>query len=87
MLKSYLAHVVFLFYDLGFEIRPPFVHVLRKSCCLSCFCVHDSLNRLPSNLFLLFLFLLSFCFKIMFVSKEEVVMSMEKILAILKNLK
>jgi hypothetical protein len=34
----------------------------------------------------LFLFLLSFCFKIMFVSKEEVVMSMEKILAILKNL-
>jgi hypothetical protein len=49
----------------GLKIRSTFVmvHVFWNSCCFVSFHVHDNLNRLPSNLFLLFLFLLSYLFQ------------------------
>jgi hypothetical protein len=49
--------IVFLVSWSEFRFRPTLVLVLvMKSCRLDCFYAHDSLNRLPSSLFLLFCF-------------------------------
>jgi hypothetical protein len=57
----------------------------KKSCRLGCFCASENLNRLPSGLLFIYL-LLSFCFKIMSTSKEKIVVSMEEVLVVLRNL-
>jgi hypothetical protein len=41
MLIFYVTHIVLLFHNLGFEIRPTLVHVLGKSCHLGCFYACD----------------------------------------------